>query len=258
MKKQKVTAKAVRDSFEAELRAQGFVFHRKDGAWKLERSDLDGELTVSIDNLVRNAVRDGSLSNVAGFVSRLVPTLLPSWSAARSHVYWSLESSAHDLTNVVHETISPLVSRVLVWVPEDQSVVSWLGAAQLKKWKVKKAEVAKHAERNLDALLKNLAPEVSEIDGQRLGMIPIDGPLKASSLLAPGFRRFIAPIGWPVLATAPCRDFVYVYPNDAMALVQRTAPVVVREFKNSGYALSAEVWRIDDDGMTALGAFDTR
>ena len=62
-------------------------------------------------------------------------------------------------------------------------------------------------------------------------------------------------MGWPVLAVAPARDFVYVLSTDHTKFLPRLGAVVMREYQESGYPITAEVLSIDDNGITAIGSF---
>jgi hypothetical protein len=125
----------------------------------------------------------------------------------------------------------------------------------LEKWKVSDADAAAEAGKNLDRLFEGKALEIAEADGCRLGMVPIDSAFKASTIFAPGFKAFVAALGWPVLVVVPCRDFVYVISESDDALLGAMGSVVQREYRTSGYPLTTEVLRLSDDGIEAIGAF---
>jgi hypothetical protein len=57
-----------------------------------------------------------------------------------------------------------------------------------------------------------------------------------------------------VLVVIPCRDFIYVMP-DQSELISRIGEVVVREFTTSGYPITTEVLRVSDEGIEAIGHF---
>ena len=82
-----------------------------------------------------------------------------------------------------------------------------------------------------------------------------DSVFKASVIFAPKLRAFVErALGWPVLAATPCREFIYLFPNTDFELVGRSAGVVLREYANSGYPVTTEVWRISSKGVEAIGA----
>ena len=117
------------------------------------------------------------------------------------------------------------------------------------------AVVESAARENL-ARLAGLRPKVELIDGMRLAMVPLDSVFKASVILAPNFKDFVAQeLEWPVLAAIPCRDFIFVLSEKDTALLQRMGGVVQREFRESGYPVTTEVLRISDAGIEAIGAF---
>jgi hypothetical protein len=97
---------------------------------------------------------------------------------------------------------------------------------------------------------------VTDVHGAKLGMIPVSSVFKASVLFAPAFRAYVEPVlGWPVLATVPCRDFIYVIPESDQELLGAMGRVIQQEFRESSYPVSTEVLRLDDDGIEAIGAF---
>jgi hypothetical protein len=82
-------------------------------------------------------------------------------------------------------------------------------------------------------------------------------PSKASLLLAPSLRTTVeAAVGWPVLAVAPDRDFVYVWSAGHRDLIGRLSGVVTREHARAPYPLSVEVFEIGDS-ISAIGSYQT-
>jgi hypothetical protein len=90
-------------------------------------------------------------------------------------------------------------------------------------------------------------------------MVETKLPLKSSLILAPNAREVLEPIlGWPLLTVAPDRDFLYLWDARHADFAGRLAVVVVREYDSAAYPLSAEVWRMDDGGVCAIGAFQRK
>jgi hypothetical protein len=213
---------------------------------------------VSLENVARDLARDGDPARMTRFVDVvLAPKGLPSWTECRSHVYWCIESAAQDFETTILERISDKVVRVAVATDEGESALEWLTAEQLGQWKVTRDEVERAAFGNLDALLaRSRPPEVQEMHGAKLGMLPIESVFKSSVIFAPGFRAYVQPaIGWPILAIIPDRDFIYVIAERDRGLLDYMGQVVQREYRSAAYPISTEVLRVSDRGIEALGAF---
>lgn len=248
--------------FEKELRRRGVVFVRRDvSCYELV---LDtGRVTVSLENVARDLERDDDANRVRRFVDSVLGTLapLPDWDAARDDVYWIVENRAHDLLGVVHEQLTESVVRILVHADFEAGLIRWLTPKSLAAWPVEHAEVSKAAYRNLDRVLASAELYV-EGDGEvSLGVIVMETrsleALKASMFLAPAFADFVAPkIGWPVLAVAPCRDYVYLLAEkDACLLTAEMGAQALHEYRSSGYPITLEVLRVSADGIESVGRF---
>lgn len=99
--------------------------------------------------------------------------------------------------------------------------------------------------------------EIQDIDGVPLGMLVTDAlPFKASLILTERFRELVRPaLGWPVHIVAPSRDFVYVIPQANYDFLGRLGGVVLQEYGESGYPVTADVLEVGDDGVSAIGSF---
>jgi hypothetical protein len=81
-------------------------------------------------------------------------------------------------------------------------------------------------------------------------------PFKSSLILAPNLKEVTGPaLGWPLLAVTPDRDFLYLWDSRHTDFAGRVGAVVVREFTESSYPISPEVFEITDDGIKAVGEF---
>jgi hypothetical protein len=86
-------------------------------------------------------------------------------------------------------------------------------------------------------------------------MLATELPSKASLLLAPALREVAEEvIGWPVLAVAPDRDFVFLWNAGRRDLIAGMGGMVHREFGRAPYPLSMEVFQISDS-LRAIGAY---
>ena len=118
------------------------------------------------------------------------------------------------------------------------------------------AEAGAIAFQNLARTLSVASVEYSDIDGVRLGFLSTSVPFKASLMLAPNFREIMEPvIGWPLLAVAPDRGFLYVWDAQHADFAQRVGGVVVREYSKAAYPISTEAYEISGEGIRAVGAF---
>jgi hypothetical protein len=128
----------------------------------------------------------------------------------------------------------------------------------LQAWGVTRERAEAHATDNLARLLDATPLETTEADGHKLGMLATHSPLKASLIFAPNLRAKVeSTLGWPILAVIPTRDFCYLIPTSAEALLEGVGRVVIGEYTKRGYPVSTEVFRIDDAGPQATGAFQS-
>ncbi len=242
--------------FEVELARRGAAYVRDaEGGYVLS---VDGfEVRVSLANLERNVQRDGDPAAVERFVADVLASLAPepSWERARAHLFFAAESSELDFGDAIHVEVTPEVQRCLTLTNADESRITFVTPQMCADWGVDVATASRAAEENQARLLEDVELEVTDIDGEPLGMVPIDSPYKASTVFASTFRAFVERVmGWPVLVVIPCRDFIYVLRNDS-PIVGRVGGVVVEEFQRSGYPITTEVLRVSSDGIEALGRF---
>ncbi len=244
--------------FEAELSRRGIGYTREDDfTYQIQ---LDGvEVEVTLTNVVRNAGRDDDDDEViAQYVDQVIAALrrkIPDWSSASRLLYFSAEPTDQEFGDVIREPATREVVRVLTLTDADQSCLTWVTPQMCATWGVTPREASAAAVANQDTLLDGIKIEVQEVDGNKLAMVPLDSPYKASIVFAPRFRQFVeAELGWPVLVVVPCRDFIYVVSNGS-PLLNRLASVVVREFRGSGYPITTEVIRVSDDGLVGIGKF---
>jgi hypothetical protein len=144
----------------------------------------------------------------------------------------------------------------VVLTDSSEGRITWLTPSTLAKWGTTREEIETAASENMDRLLAGKRLEVHEIDGMKVGMVPLDSVFKASEIFAPGFKTFVASdLEWPVLAVLPCRSFIYVFSEKDKALLNRMGAVAQREYRESGYPITMEVLRISDEGIEAVGTF---
>lgn len=242
--------------FEAELTRRGIDWVR-DSADEYRIARDGGELCISLVNLRRNAVRDRDPSSVADFVDRVLGVRsfhTPDWTETSRFLLLSAEPAENKLDDTVATKVSDEVICVLTLTDADHSRITWVSSAMCERWGVTPDEAMATARRNQSDLLSGLTLEIRKTGDNKLGMVPVDSAYKASTLFAPSLKQFVEPLGWPVLVVIPCRDFIYVLP-DGSPLVAKLGGVVVREFRESGYPITTEVFRVSDDGIEAIGRY---
>ncbi len=244
--------------FRSELKARGVAFSGpdKEGLYKLQLEK--GIVTVCLENAARDYARDGDPKAIARFVDATLATFaVPGWARAKPLLFFSAEPSDHQFGDTVRWQVSDSVCRVLVLTDLQERTVTWVTRKMLDEWRVNEADATAAAAANMDRLLEGREPELGrEIDGMRLGMVPVESVFKASVIFAPGFKSYVSKkMAWPVLVVIPCRDFVYILSEKDKALLDRMGSVVQREYRESGYPITTEVLRISDEGIKAIGEF---
>ncbi|MCO4771484.1 MAG: hypothetical protein KDA24_15735 [Deltaproteobacteria bacterium] len=218
------------------------------------------ELLISPDNVFATILRDGDEGILAPWIDAILagPGGLPPYLVARSGLRITLEPSDSEFGASLHSPLTPAIAEVLAYTDPEERRITWLSAASLDLWHASTTDVEEAARANMDKLLGEAELVVEEVRGKRLAMLTTDSAFKASLLRAPSLRSVVEPvIGWPVCAVAPCRDFLYLFSEaDAEELIPMLAVVVSREFESSGYPLSAEVLKVSDEGVLALGVYE--
>lgn len=247
----------VRALFEQELGRRGIGFEAEPGTGRYV-VDRDGvRLFVSLDNLSRDLARDGD----AGRVTRFVDVVESSWGAfdatpALDRLYRVLEPSECERGDEFRAPLSDLVDRVLAFTDPDGRMITWAGPAALALLGVSEAEAGERASANLARELGRASLGVQEIDGVRLGYLGTTLPFKTALILAPNLREVVGGnLGWPLLAVAPDRDFLYLWDASREDFTSHVGRVVVEQYSTASYPISTEVWELSDEGVRAIGAF---
>ena len=257
------TSTQARELFEVALRARGVTVVQVDGGYEIHRDG--GVLIANIENLTRQYVATGDASLIESFVDQLVgggdvasgSIEAPTWDEVRYRIYWALEARDVEIGDALAATVSRDVRKVLIWTDPNESRYTFISPAQIETWGVEASAVMARAEENQAALLQEKSLEVSELEGMKVGMIPIATGLKASAILASNFKLFVGDaVEWPVYAVVPCRDFALIFAQRDQALIEKIGAVVLREFQESAYPITAEIFAIDDTGIKAIGKFE--
>lgn len=152
--------------------------------------------------------------------------------------------------------ISDRVRQVLVVHRPRSHSVRFVSEADFCAWGISVEEAWTAARESLKRIAADTHVELLTGGDLVLGMVHASEFHKASVIFSPSFRAQVPDaLGWPVMAVAPARDFVYLLRNDDQDALSRIGAVVVREFRESGYPVSTEVWVLSDDGARAVGAY---
>ncbi|GAA4420106.1 hypothetical protein [Bremerella cremea] len=249
----------VRAEFEKELTARGlaFEFDAESDRYRVQIEDF--EMMVNLDNVARDVEANGDLQRVSRFVDAIIETAQhPDDAIVAENLYWSLEPNDYDPPADIRVSLSKCVDRVLVHISPGGRTIRWVTPEMLAKIELSPDEAGAIAFANLDRALAAATFEAQSVEEAKLGYFVTDFPFKAALLLAPTLREIVEPtIGWPLMAVAPDRDFLYLWAAQFDELAGRVGPVAVREFTNASYPISTEVWKIDEDKIKAIGAFPT-
>ena len=212
-----------------------------------------GRLVVSLDNLERDFRVDGDPKRVSHFVDVVLAT---DTDFSSDRLYWSFEPATYKEPADYRVSISDQVDRVLVHLSSDSSRITWLNPRVLSVLGLSQTQASDIGFENLARTLDAATVEAIDIDGVQLGFLETTLPFKSSLILAPNLRRVVeARVGWPVLAVAPDRDFLYLWAEKHEDFVNRVGETVVKEYSNASFPLSTEVFEVTDDGIRAIGAF---
>ena len=244
------------------LNRRGLVLEPADAPGRYSVSGVGlRSLIISPDNIFAEVARDGDPSIIDHWLDVVLaePTALPPYLVARSGLRMALEPLGSEFGASIHADLTPSLAEVVCWTDPEERRITWISGVTLDLWQARLEDVIDAARAGLDRVLRTARLEVQEVRGMPLGMLDTDSVFKASLVLAPSLRATVEPtLGWPVCAVAPCRDFLYLFPDAHRdELIPVLAAVVTREFASSGYPLSAEVLQISDDGVLALGSYDS-
>lgn len=247
----------VQTQFENELRARGIAFSIDPESGRHSLEIGGGRMLVSLENVQRDVARSGDFGRVQRFIDSIVASADADGDAPDpDRLFWCLEPTDYEERADFRVAVSDCVDRVLVHLSSDGGLITWVTPEMLEALGVSEGEAAERAFENLALALTQATVESQAIEGVALGYLVTELPFKSSLILAPNFRSVVEPVlGWPLLAVAPDRDFLYLWAARHTDFVQRVGSVVVREYQQASYPLSTEVYKITDDAIKAIGAF---
>lgn len=245
--------------FEGELRQRGLLFSIDPESGRHAVEIGGGRMLVSLQNLQRDVAIDGDANRVSRFVDAIVASSRKSGDAlSADQLYWCLEPSDYTEKAEFRVALSDCVDRVLVHLSSDYRLVTWVSPEMLRSLCMSESDAGDRAFANLARALIESKLESQNIDGVQLGYVSTSLPFKTSLMLAPNLREVVGSVlGWPMMAVAPDRDFLYVWAARHSDFVRRVGGVVVREYSQASYPISTEVYEIGEQGIRAVGAFPT-
>lgn len=245
--------------FEEELKRRGIGFSIDAESGRHSLNICGTQILVSLTNIERDLATDGDIGRIARFVDSVVEsTSTTATSLSASQIYWNLEPNDYEESADYRVPVSDRVDRVLVHLSSDGRLIRWVTPDMLASLGLTEADAGSRAFLNLAKALRESTIEAQEIDAVQLGYIRTSLPFKASLILAPNLREVVASgIGWPILAVAPDRDFLYFWAARHADFAGRVGGVVVREYLEAAYPISTEVYEISEYEFKAIGEFTT-
>lgn len=237
----------------------GTVIKADDDCIEVEFADSSRRV-IYLDNLRRRLQMGDPLEQVMEEFVRVAAERTPApvdGATFKAGLRWSLEPlEIVKADALLHRTVSKQLVLVLAWTDPEEREVQWVSERHLTTWGVPEAEAWREAGDHMSALASGTTVEMNEVSGTPLVLLSTHSVFKASLVTAPNLKACVEMhLGWPVRAVVPCRDFVYLFPANADSLIPKLGGVVKREFSESAYPLSTEVFEISDAGLKALGAF---
>lgn len=242
--------------FEEQLIKKNINFEKQDKNIYLVYTN-GTDKTVSLQNLEKNFIRDQDLNAVDIFIASIMQLIenLPKWSELKKGIFVSVEPSNYELDQEIYKKLSKSSVAILSYYNSDTNQVRWLNKADLVERDVNIEKAWRQGYDNLEKILAMSKINYADIEGQKLGMLEVHEPYKASLILTKGMKsKVLKHIGWPIYAVAPARDFVYIFSKEG-GLINKVGAVVTKEYSQSGYPISTEVWELSDSMQKAIGAF---
>ena len=226
-----------------------------------EVSTESGKKIIALHNIEKNLIRDDDEGVVTRFVKNILTPIaeLPEWNEMRNGLYISLEPSDYQgLEDVIHNKVGDTVALILAYFNPDVNQIRWIKEENLNERGIELENAWEIAQSNLETIMQKTEISFTEIEGEKLAMLEVDEPHKASLILTNALKAKVSKeLGWPVFAVAPARDFVYLFSKQG-SLINKVGHVVIREFNNSGYPISTDVWELSDGEQKIVGAYATK
>ena len=243
---------------EESLTRRGVPFeHREDGRYEIQLRS--GNVLVSLDNLARQYSRDKDPSAIDRFLDSIVASseALPSWSEAKGRVFPMLESAQLETgPETLTRSISDKTILVLAFFSEQSGALRFLRSDDLEAWGVSQRDAWSAGDASLEDIARRTNVTFLDANNLWLGVIEAQEPHKASLIRTKSIKvKVEEKLGWPVLAVAPSRGFVYLMSKSDAHQLGRVGAVVQQEYRSAEYPISTEVWELSDAGIRAIGEF---
>lgn len=255
--KAKVTEKSASEYFRKQLTSKGISFERIDANGNYIVKHAGTEYTVSLENASTNAVRDNSLSHIDTLVASIPVTQIDfqDFEKIKHQIFPSYESNEVITGAAVTDVFSE--KALLRYVIFQENNLVYIDQDHLKQWSLSLPKLKNQAFVNLEKEFDRSEIEVSDIDGRKLYHINTSFPLKSTFL---GTKKFYSKmsvkLGSDILAVMPVRDFCYFFSNaDKEFFLARIGQTVQKEYAESGYKISKELFQINSSGIKPIGTF---
>ena len=243
--------------FEDELHRRGMTFSIVPATGQY-RVDIDRHPSVvCIDNLRRDVARDGNFDLVSTFIDLVISSnRMTKESFSVEGLFWCLEPSDYVESDRIQYPIGDRSVRILEHMTSDMEIITWVNASILENVGLLQSKAEVTGFENLAKALLEATLETDDIDGATIGYFDSPLPFKASLMLAPNLKEIVeSHVGWPLLAVAPARDFLLFWDASHRFFLDRVGGTVLRNYSESPYPISPELFEIDDEGIHVIGEF---
>lgn len=253
----------VNELVEQELNHRGipFEYSSEDDLYVIHSGGMNYQVTL--DNLARSYIQNPGQNLIVEFVDNLQIVFkgnaLNGWDDVRDRIYPYIIQNVIEREDAIFNVISKETAHGYV-VTGDDGVLMWVTKAMFEKWGIKEAVMQEAAYKNMAKIIQKAEIEIIGEGENIAGCVTLEkDALKASVILSPAFKDLVKEkIGWPVFAVIPCRDFLLFCYEKKQHVIQRLGAIVGREYANSPYALTLEVFHVSDEGVKVVGRFDQK
>lgn len=248
------------DEFKTQIEKEGMKIDSVDETELIYISKGEITLQVSLDNVRRNYERDKDTTHISDLVKTLADYSIDipeNWKDAKENIFISLYPNDFDFKDFINAKVTDKTNKVYLHSESDR--FTWISAADLEKWNISESDLENQALKNADRILEESQIKFDTIENRKLGMLESEYTnLKSALLLAPSMKEKVkANFSYPFYAVIPVRDFCYIFSEkDFEFFSQRIGPVVIDEFKQSGYAITTELLKFTDDGIKTVGIYE--
>lgn len=246
------------EKFKTLVEKEGLTIDKIDEEGLIHILQDEWTLRVSLDNLRKIYQRDKDDDAIKDFVQTLTVPMgnRPSWEEAKKDVYFSLFPGDYDFAAYPNKAVTKEFNQVYVYCAND--LLSWVSHDDISTWNISAQELHAQAGENTAAALDEATLCIEWIKDRKLGYLEVEREsTKGALLLSSRLKEKVSgEFGWPVYAVVPVRDFCYIFAEaDFSFFSERLGPTVLEEYKQSGYPVTTEILRFDDEGIKAVGKY---